>query len=380
MADAATTESTDDLAADLEAAAADLERAERAVEREGEAELRALAETHERFLTFIDDYDGRATGSGQEAFRNYLSFQDELVRRVERLPDDLLHREAFERVGDLLDKRRLSRDDMARARETLAPAAETAAKLSARRDARKRYRRARSAVERRRREVDAAIDERGALLAFADVDLEADLAPLREPVEAYNAAVRSAFAAYSREAPAVDVLDLLDAAAAYPLVDLEPAPPALAGYLRAEAVGAEPITRLVELADYSPSKLAHFVDDPGRFRAVVAANRTYLDRLDATALEVAWPPPPAPTFRFLARELVAVVDRFADEAPVARLHELRSLTRDPAYERLRESAVARDRLDADERERLRSGSVSAEVDALRDERDRLDALLEAHPA
>ena len=379
MADATARSQADDLIADLEAAADELASAEAAVESVGEDRLREVAAAHESFLAFIDDNDGVATGSGREAFRAYVDFQEELVTRLERLPEDLLEREAFEAVGDVLDKRRLSAEDMARARATLEPAADRAHLLEERRTARRRYREARAAVEDRLRTVEAAIDERTELLGYADVDLEADLAPLHEPIEAYNEGVADAFAAFRRSAPAREVLDLLATAADYPLVGLEPAPAPLERYLRDHRVGEESVARLVELCDHSPSKLAHYVDDPDRFRAVVAANRTYLDRLDAGSLAVDWPPPPAGHLRYRARELVRVVDRFAPEAVVAQLHALRALARRADYERLRRAAVARERLDDDERRRLRSGAVGAELEDLRVERDRLTAALEAHP-
>lgn len=379
MADAAVGETTNDAIDWLEAAAAELERAEQAVADDGEAALRAVAEAHDEFLGLIDEYDGRATGSGREAFQAYVDFQDELVKRLERLADDLLAREAFEQAVEVLDKRRLSADDMERAREALEPAAEKAALLADRRAARRRYRRARSAVAARRREVETAIEERDRLLEYADADLDTDPGPLHDAVTAYNQDVREAFREFKRSASARDLLDLLDTAARYPLVGLEPAPDPLVTYLRSHPVGEHPVDRLLEYADYSPSKLAHYVDDPGRFRATVAANRTYLIALDGGALTVDWPPPEAAELQFRARELVAVVDRFASADTVAALHGLRDLARDRDYNRLREAAVAQEHLDAHQRERLRTGAVSRELEGLREERDRLSAALETYP-
>ena len=363
----------------LERLATELERAEAAVEAEGEAALRAVAEAHDELLALVDEADGSATGSGREAFKAYVAFQEDLVSTVERLPDDLLEREAFEAVVDELDKRRLSPADMERARETLEPAAERADLLDRRAEARRRYRRARNAVEGRRREVEAAIEEREALLAFDDVDLDADVGPLREAVAAYDDAVREAFRSHLASSSAREVLAALEAAAAYPLVDLAPPPGALATYVRRHDVGEEPVHRLVELADYSASKLSHYVDDPATFRERVGGHRRYLEGLDAEPLTVGWPPPEAGRLRFLARELVPVVDRLDGEAAVARLHELRDRTREPAYERRRATAVARERLDDVARERLASGAVEAELEALRATRDRLEAALDEHP-
>ena len=379
MADATAATEADDAVARLERLAAELERAEAAVEAEGEAALREVADARQRLLDLVDEADGAATGSGREAFRNYVQFQEDLVQAVERLPDDLLAREAFEAVVEVLDKRRLTAEDMERARETLEPAAERAALLERRDEARRRYRRARSAVRARLREVEATIDEVRDLLSFADVDLDADVSRLREPVEAYDEAVREAFGDLRSSASARELLDLLDAAAAYPLVDLGPPPEPLASYLREHPAGEEPVRRLVELAGYSPSKLAHYVDDPDTFRARVGANRRFLDGLDAEPLTVGWPPPPADELRYRARELVAVVDRFAGEGVVARLHALRDLAREPAYGRLRRTAVARERLDETDLDRLRSGAVEDRLEALRGTRERLERALEEHP-
>lgn len=379
MADASAARAADDPVARLERLATELERAEAAVEAEGETALRRVSKAHERVLSLVDEADGTATGSGREAFEKYVEFQEELVSTVGRLPDDLLAREAFEAVVDELDKRRLSPKDMQRAREALEPAAEKAALLERRADIRERYRRARGAVATRRREVQAAIDDREELLAFADVDLEADVSALREVVEAYDDAVREAFRTFTREMRSRDVLAVLDAAAAYPLVGMDPPPEPLAAYLREHAVGEQPVHRLLELADYSTSKLAHYVEDPATFRSRVSAHRRFLEDLDAEGLTIGWPPPSSARLRFRTRELIPVVDRFADENTVARLHELRDLTREEAFERLRETAVARDRLDEGERRRLRSGAVEEELEELRATRDRLDEALEAYP-
>lgn len=378
MADATAVEA-DSVVARLERLATELDRAEAAVETEGEAALRAVAEAHRDLLELIDEADGSATGSGREAFQNYVEFQEDLVSTVDRLPDELLERDAFEAVVDVLDKRRLTPADMERARETLEPAAQRAALLERRDEARRRYRRARSAVGSRRREVEAAIEEREKLLEFAGVDLDADVSALRDPVEAYNRAVRQAFRSFIESASARQVLAALDAASAYPLVAIDAPPAALVDYLRDHSVGAEPVHRLVELAEYSPSKLDHYVEDPATFRDRVGTHRRYLDGLGAEPLTVRWPPPEAGRLRYWARELVPVVDRLDGEAAVARLRDLRDLTREPVYDRLRATAVARDRLDEADRKRLQSGAVQTELEELRETLDRLVATLDEYP-
>ncbi|MFB6194424.1 MAG: hypothetical protein ABEI75_05105, partial [Halobaculum sp.] len=182
----------------------------------------------------------------------------------------------------------------------------------------------------------------------------------------------------------------------FPLVPFERPPDELLSYLRDADVGQEPIPTLVAYDDYSRSKLAHYVDDPGRFQARIAVHRTYLDRLSADPLLVGWPPPAAGTLRRRADELVSVIGRMrrriADSeaeamglgagAPaqstdnaVALARRLHRLPTETEYDRLREAALAETELTDDQRDRLRSGEVSAELERLRSERDRLaDAL------
>jgi len=62
---------------------------------------------------------------------------------------------------------------------------------------------------------------------------------------------------------------------------------------------------------------------------------------------------------------------------VASLREVRLLTTDSDYDRLQTAAQAVARLDPAERERLTDGRVADELEALRAERERLEAALEA---
>ena len=57
---------------------------------------------------------------------------------------------------------------------------------------------------------------------------------------------------------------------------------------------------------------------------------------------------------------------------------MRALARREDYERLRESALARAELAADERERLSSGAVEDELSAAREEKADIEAALEEH--
>ncbi|MFB6142749.1 MAG: hypothetical protein ABEJ30_05340 [Halorientalis sp.] len=349
-----------------------------AVEEVGEETLRTLAEAHADLTTLLDRYEEPATGTGD--FEEFIQFQGAVATLVEDLPDDLSERAAFEEVSELLHKRQLRTTHFDRARGLLAPVADLAARLDRREEALERYREARRAVAARRDELRARVDRLQSLLDYEDVDFDAPVERLRGPVEAYDEAVADAFATFRAEASARVVLSWAETVAAdYPLVPVVAPPDELLDYLREHPAREETVPTLVEYADYSRSKLAHYVDDPGRFAATVGGNRTYLARLDADPLTVSFPPPPADRLRYRCEELVSAVGRFDDGAAVAACREVRDLARRDDYDRLRRAAVARDRLDAEERERLQSGAVREDLREVREDLARVRDALREYP-
>ena len=364
----------------LSAAAATYEDAREAVEAIGEADVRAVADAHRRAIRLLERYEDRATGSGTEEFRAYLEFQEEFASLAEGLDDDLPRREAFEAANDTFQKRRLTPGDFETAREQLSPAADVAGRLEARESATSRLRKARRDVERRRRELRERIEDLERLERLGEADLEAPVEHLRDPIEAYDAAAREAFEAFRAEASAREVLEFLDRTAAFPLVDFETPPDDLREYVHDAPAGEESIPTLLSYADQTRSKLDHYVDDPAELKTRVAVHRTYLDRLGPDPLLVGWPPPTADRLRYLAREFVGVVARFADEPVIARARRLRDLADREDYDRLRNAAVARADLSEAERRRVASGEVASELSAARDRLDRLSAALDEHPS
>jgi len=357
----------------LRAARENLADARAAVEEAGEPRLRTVRDAYREATDLLDRYEGRATGTGD--FAAFVEFQEAFVELVEGLDDDLPARAAFEAANDLLDQRRLDEDDFDRARELLQPAADDVALLSAREAAQKRYETARRDASQRLRELDDRIDHLERLQRLGEADLDAPVERLRDPIESYNDAVTEAWTEFRREVSAREVFRVVEASRAYPLAAFRQPPSDLRAYVETQPAGEESIPTLLEYADYSASKLSHYVDDPGTLRTRVSTGRTYLERLGAEPLTVSWPPPSADRLRYRAVELVSVVARFAPDDVVARARRLRRLPDEVEYERLRETALARDELDDEERDRLERGAVEAELAAARDERDRLaDAL------
>ncbi|MFB6309009.1 MAG: hypothetical protein ABEH35_06735, partial [Haloarculaceae archaeon] len=352
-------------------------QAREAVEEIGESDLRRLAEAHGELTRLFERYEDRAVGSGD--FEAFVEFQEKIARFTEELDEDLPERERFEAVDDLLQQRRLSESDFERAREELAPVRDRLDRLEEWEQAREAYREARSEAQRRLSTVEDRIDDLERLTRLGEADLDAPVERLREPIDAYDQGVREAFTEFRRSVAARELFAFLETTTAYPLVPFDEPPEDLLDYLRSHDAGEEPITTLLEYAGYSNSKLDHYVDDPAALKRAVATRQTYLERLDAGPLTVGWPPPPAGELRWRCRELIAVVDRFAPDEVVRRLREVRALARREDYERLRDSAVARARLDESERRRLASGEIDEQLDDRREERQRLVEALEEHP-
>jgi hypothetical protein len=370
---------SDDVVDRLETAATELEAARAAVAERGESELRRVRDAHDDATALLEEYRGKATGSGGEEFQAFMRFKKRFTELVEDLDDDLPHRDAFEEASDVIDRRRLSESHFDRAREALGPAERAVEVLQRRADARAEYREARRAARGRLSELGNEIGDAERLQELGAVDLDASVEWLRDPIEAYNDAVTEAFREFRTEASARELLALAETAADYPLGDVDPPPADLLAYVRRAEAGAETVPTLLTYADYSRSKLSHYVDEPAALKRQVATERTYLERLDGTALTVGWPPPSAETLRYRCDELVSLVTRFAEESVVDRLRTVEDRTRDTErYERLRTVAQARQELTDEQRRRLQSGAVAERLAALREEQAAIEAALAEH--
>ncbi|UIP00010.1 hypothetical protein Hbl1158_01160 [Halobaculum sp. CBA1158] len=367
-----------DLLDALEAARTRHEDAEAAVAEHGADALREVSEAVREADRLLNSYEDSATGTGD--FKAYVRFQGEFADVAEGFDDDRPGSDALERANEAVDGRRLSDSDFERAREALAPARELAARLDEREDAEAAVSEAERDVNRRIDALDDRIADLERLVDLGEADLDAPTDELREPIAAYNDAVRDALDDFRREASAREFLAFVAEAAETPFVDYDAPPSELREYLENAPTGAEPIPDLLDYVDYSASKLDHYVDDPGTFTARVRPHRTYLERLSAEPLTVAWPPPPAGTLRFQRRELVSLTAKFAPESVVARARALREVADHPEYRRLRRAAEAEAELSDAEVERVAAGEAAAELRAARARRAALRAALAGEDA
>jgi len=365
-----------DAATRLETAAREREQARERVEAAGEEKLRRCQSLYRELLELLDRYEGTATGSGD--FKAFTQFQGTVASLTDDLDPELPERETFEAVDDYLQQRRLSESDFDTARSKLEPVGDRVALLDEWEQARERYTDARRKAHKRLDELGARIGELERLQRLGEADLDAPVERLRDPIEAYDESVRAAFGEMYSNAPARELLGGIERADAYPLVEFTSPPPELLEYVRTDETGTETVPKLLEYADYSASKLDHYVDDTAALKRAVGTRQTYLRTLDADPLTVGWPPPPADRLPWLCREYRAVLSGFAGEDVVARLRTVRGLARRPEYERLRESALARSELDGDERERLASGAIEQELQSVRKERAAIEDALETY--
>ena len=392
MADAATLAASTpaaDVVTELATAYRRVQDVESEIESVGEANVEAAADAYRNATRLLDNYEDSATGTGD--FKAYLQFQNEFIALAEGLADEALAAEAVQRASDRMDKRRLNESDFEFAREQIEAAGEAVDLLERREDAHGEYRQARHDAKARRNELEGEADRLRHVRDLGGVDLETPLDPLREPVEAYNAAVREAFDEFRRTESARELFDVVAAAADRPLVGADRPPRDLAEYIQSAPAGHEPLSTLREYADYSPSKLEHYVDDPGALRTHVSVHQTYLNRLSPEPFLIAWPPAEAGILRARLQELAPLVRRLdaatdsepsdsdADSESIEyHRRQLARLTRTDDYDRRRQVAVAESELSDEEFDMLAAGRVGEELTAVEDGIAAIDTALETY--
>jgi len=332
----------------------ELARIEARIAEIGRDRIEAAADTYRQAHRVLDQYEDDAVGTGD--FGSYVQFRGEFGEAVD-VDEDALAADAFAAADEAVDKRRLSEADFAAAREALEPAGEYVDLLTDRDDALDEYRAARKKAREARKALDARLDELREVAEMADADLDADVEAVRAPVESYNDAIREEFTDFYQSASARDVFAFLDRADGTPFVDADVPPTDLREYVDEYEAGEEPLPTLLEYADYSNSKLEHYVDDPGALRTAVAVHRTYVERLDAEPLTLDWPPAAGDELAYEIDELIPLVSRVAGDETVATLRSVRELARDEAYARRRRAAVVRDGLDEPELDLIRTGEI-----------------------
>lgn len=373
-----TSDTTDpDLIDRLEQCKRELGRAQARVDEHGEGELEQVQDAYEQFRRTLEIYQEQVVGDEGD-IKTIVEFQSQLDEVMKEIPRGVLLREVFEDCDDYLQQKWFSDSDFEHVYEQLEPIADLTARLDERNEARREYREIRRDVETRLRQCKTEIADLERLAELADADLDAPTEQLREPIEAYNETILEAFREFKQTESAREIVRFLDRMEQYPLIHFESPPTDITEYVSEYPPGREPIPKLLEYADYSQSKLEHYVENPHQLKHAIEGHRAYLSGLDGKPLTVSWPPPEAETLQFRCRELTTAVNRI-DPAAVEQLREVEALPRETEYDRLRNAAVVRQELSDEERERLRSGEIERELDELYDERGRLQEALDEYP-
>lgn len=351
-----------------------------AVEEYGREQLEAVRDAYEEMGSLLRQFENKATGTGAEEFVRTAQVRHNVTNYVEELDESLPERAAFERAASRIDKRRLSPSDFSKARDALSPVESLVDRLEDHENTREALKTARQDTTERLEDVETRIDELERVRELAETEAQVDLTPLRTPVEQYNNRVTEQFQAMRTDESARSLFELLDRARSYPLVYVNQPPQELSAFVFEAPAGEESVTQLLEYADYSRSKLNHYVDDADQLKRRVATQRTYLERLDAEPLTVSWPPPTADVLPWRTRALRSVVAPLLDETATEALRDLEALARDQdRYERLRRGAAADAELTDEDRDRLERGEVRKELDRLKTEEEQLEAALESAP-
>jgi len=372
-----TSDSRHELIAEIERCEGELDRRQRRVEEYGEDDLGELTEAYEQFSKVLGIYQDQVTGDDGD-IQTIVEFQSEIDRVMTDIPDDVLHADIFEECDEYLQQKWFSDSDFEHVYDQLDPLADLAEWIGDRDEALEAYRKAHRDIEARLRECERELDDLDRLADLSEADLDAPTERLEEPIQQYNDAVTEAFREFKRSASAREVIRFLDEMERYPLIAFESPPRDVVEYIAETPTGTEPIVTIREYTDYSRSKLEHYVEEPNKLKHAIEGHRAYLDALDGGPLTISWPPPTAEQLEYRCRELTAAVNRI-DPDVVEQLRTVQALPRETDYGRLRRSAVVRQDLSDEERERLQSGQIEDDIAELRAEREQLQEALEAYP-
>lgn len=367
----------EDPVARLERCQQSLDAAQAEVDEYGEASLQELDDAYTEFREMLEIYQGKVTGDDGD-IQTIVEFQSEIDRIMGGLSDDMLRSDLFEESDEYLQQKWFSDADFEHVYELLEPVADLTDRLETRDEALSAYRDARQELTFELRDAKKQREELERLADLTDADLDAPTERLREPIETYNDAVREAFREYKANESARTVVRFLQRMERYPLIEFESPPADLAEYTLSNPPGTEPIPTVLEYGNYSRSKLSHYVENPDKLKHAIEHHRAYFEQLDASPLVISWPPPPKSELRWRCRALTAAVNRI-DPAVVEHLRAVAALSRETEYDRLRNSAVVREDLNDDERERLKSGAIETELDEIRATVERFETALDEYP-
>lgn len=167
-------------------------------------------------------------------------------------------------------------------RRALEPLEEIAGLRDERNRVEKEIRRQKKARRKKRRELEERARRLRSLRdTRLDPGAEEYIHSIQERLDRVNERIVGVLDALVSNAPTREVIRLLGDVGIRPELGLPRAPDksGLMGFLGSHPVGNEPIYRVLEYADYSDSRLSHYVDRPREFKDAMSANLAYLEKI-----------------------------------------------------------------------------------------------------
>lgn len=357
---------------DLDEAIQELTQKRRTLREEGIEEVREARGLYHELQRYIDRYREPATGHGD--FESYIEFQSVLAEIEEQLDGGVYGERGFRDAIQRFESRTLREKHFRRAENDLQGVRETVEVLERVEEIEDELRSERGRLGKRRKELEREIDDLERGIREASEAPDADASRLESLLDSYNEAVEREYESWLSSAAAREVVGHVYRASGMPLIEAEGVDRSTVEALEVSEVGDESVERLLELAEYSDSKLQHYVDDPTRFRSELPT--AWFRVADAEPYKLS-PDMQEGVVERLVPELVRVVSEFASERTIEVLREIGDLARCGRYSGMRRALMARQTtggVDAESLQEEKQG-MERELDQVRDDLERIDEAL-----
>lgn len=324
--------------ADVSERIQELKRARQRIEDIGLEKAKKTHDFYSELSETMEEYREDAVGTGD--FETYVEFQgilDDLLQRINNSQNEVYRAEDFERVIDGFEKRVIRESDFRRAESRLADVRELAETIDRVREIEKELRYEKGRLERRKSELESRLKRVGRKIDTAKGVSDIDPSPLISIIESYNSSVETDFEEFYNSAPSIKVARLGEKARDLPLADIKPLDKETVEILRRTGMGQKTVSEVLEYADYSNSKLSHYIERPDEFRRNVS--QTWFKLLSADDFKISVETPQN-LIKHKVPELIRIVDEFGSEETVRRLREIHSVAEKGEYAPMRRAYLS----------------------------------------
>ncbi|MDY6765077.1 MAG: hypothetical protein SV377_05240 [Halobacteria archaeon] len=316
----------------------ELKRARQRIEDIGLEKAKKTHDFYSELSETMDEYREDAVGTGD--FETYVEFQgilDDMLERVKKNQDEIHRPEDFERVIDDFEKRVIRESDFRHAESTLSDVRELSETIDRINEIEKELRYEKGKLERRKSELESRLKSIKRKIDTAKGVSDIDPSPLVSLIESYNSSVETDFEEFYNNAPAIKVARIGEKARDFPLADIKPLDKETVRILERTGMGRKTVSEVLEYADYSDSKLSHYIDKPEEFRRNVS--QTWFKLLSADDFKISVETPQN-LIKHKVPELVRVVGEFGSDETVRKLREIHSIAERGEYAPMRRAYLS----------------------------------------